>query len=92
MLSERSTTWSLPLVIADVLDFQGVTERRDSMADYVMLTEAVLRGDLATLRVDRQSHQVQLMDFQWEPMHKAVDRQAWQGRLTILCQTVEDVI
>jgi hypothetical protein len=91
-LTQRSTMWSLPLLIADVLDFKGVTERRDSNDDYHYLTSAVLRGDLATLRVDRKVHQVQLMDFEWKPMHLSVDGQAWQGTLTVVCQTVEEAI
>lgn len=90
--THRVTLWTLPLLIADQLDMGGRMVRRDVVDDARLLMSAALESRLSTLRVGRDTAQVKIMDFEWQPQHLSLDRQAWQGTMTVQMQTLEGVV
>jgi len=84
----RASRWDVPVILADEVDINGITEIRNPTVDKNNLLALLQNGEVFTYQESGQSYQVLARDFVWQPERLSSTGNGWQGTLLMVLEEV----
>lgn len=85
----RASRWDVPVIIADEVDINGITEVRNPVTDKNNLLGLLQNGSVFTYQESGQAYQVMARDFLWAPERLSSTGSGWQGTFLIVLEEVQ---
>lgn len=80
--------WSLPIIVAEVLNFDNRIETRDAAQVVDELMDLVISGRMFILQEGGKAYHVVVRQFKWNPQAQAQMGDSWQGVFQLVVDQV----
>jgi len=84
----KASRWDVPVILADEVDINGISEVRNPTADKNALLGLIEQGTVFQYQESGQSYQVLARDFVWQPERLSTTGNGWQGTLLMVLEEV----
>jgi hypothetical protein len=84
----RASRWEVPIILADEVDIDGVTQSRNVVRDKDQLMSLIQTGRVFLYQESGRAYQVLARDFVWQPDMLSLNGQGWQGTFLLVMEEV----
>jgi len=84
----KASRWDVPVILADEVDINGISEVRNPTADKNELLSLIQNGTVFQYQESGQAYQVLARDFIWQPERLSSTGNGWQGTFLIVLEEV----